>query len=306
MPEGDTVFRTAARLHAALAGAPLVLSDLRWPSLATADLVAATTTEVVPRGKHILQRLDRGLTLHSHLRMEGQWRVARPGPETSRLLRRADLRAAVGTAVWTAAGLRLGMLDLVPTAREGDLVGHLGPDVLGPDWDAAAATAAVTAYPRTVGEALLDQRTLAGVGTYWASEGLFLERVLPWTPAAQVPPEGAERVVERIHRLMTVAKDSAVQSSTGSHRAGETSYVHGRSGRPCRRCGDTVRVALLGAEPRARTMFSCPTCQGGWAPTDDRGPQRPLGSGRAPTSGRQRDGGRGGAGAGAGFRPRTG
>jgi endonuclease-8 len=293
VPEGDTVFRTASRLHAALAGAPLVLADLRWPSLATADLAGATTTEVLPRGKHLLQRLDTGLTLHSHLRMEGQWRVARPGPETSRLLRRDDLRAAVGTSRWTAVGLRLGMLDLVPTDREGDLVGHLGPDVLGPDWDPARAVTAVTAYPATVGEALLDQRVLAGVGTYWASEALFLERVLPWTAAAAVPPQRVARLVERVARLMSVAKENAVQSSTGSHRAGETSWVHGRSGRPCRRCGDTVRVALLGPQPRARTMFSCPTCQGGFAPTDDRRPQRPLGSSAAPgTGGRYRSGAR--------------
>ncbi len=190
MPEGDTVWRTARRLDEALAGEPLVLGELRWPSLAGLDLVGATTLEVVSRGKHLLHRLDTGTTIHSHLRMEGQWRVAHPGPDTARLLRRSDVRAALGTDRWTAVGLRLGMLDAVPTAREDDLVGHLGPDVLGPDWDPDRAAAAVAAYPGTVGEALLDQRTLAGVGTFWASEALFLERLLPWTPAADLTKRG--------------------------------------------------------------------------------------------------------------------
>ncbi len=85
-------------------------------------------------------------------------------------------------------------------------------------------------------------------------------------------------IVERVHTLMDRARRHAVQSSTGIHRPGQASWVHGRSGRPCRRCGDTVRVALVGEPPRARTVFSCPTCQGGFAPSDDRRPQRPLGS----------------------------
>ena len=132
MPEGDTVWRTASRLNEALAGREIVESDLRWPGdIATADLSGRSTLEVVSRGKHILHRVEGGLTLHSHLRMEGQWRVeATPGLE-ARWRRNPQLRALVAAEDWTALGLRLGMLDLVPTAREGELVGHLGPDVLG-------------------------------------------------------------------------------------------------------------------------------------------------------------------------------
>jgi endonuclease-8 len=172
------------------------------------------------------------------------------------------------------------MLDLVPTARESDLVGHLGPDVLGPDWDPAVAAARVTASTGFVGDALLDQRVLAGVGTFWGSEILFLERVLPWTPARDLDPARVVAMLERLHRLMDAARRTGWQGSTGIQRFGEEAYVHARSGRPCRRCGDTVRVAMTGQPPRQRTMFSCPTCQGGLAPTDDGRPQRPLGSGR--------------------------
>ena len=225
MPEGDTVWRTADRLHRALAGALVTRVELRWPSAPLVDLSGTRTTEVLARGKHLLHRFDTGVTLHTHLRMEGQWRVEHPGARTERVLRREDLRAAVLTDTWSAVGLRLGMLDLVPTERERELVSHLGPDVLGPDWDPA----------------------LAAARPGW-------------------------------------------QGSTGIQRAGEEAYVHARSGRPCRRCGDTVRVALTGRAPAQRTLFSCPTCQGGLAPTDDGRPQHPLGSSPGPSGGYRRRG----------------
>ena len=290
MPEGDTVWRTADRLHRALAGALVTRVELRWPSAPLVDLSGARTTEVRARGKHLLHRFDTGVTLHTHLRMEGQWRVEHPGARTERVLRREDLRAAVLTDTWSAVGLRLGMLDLVPTERERELVGHLGPDVLGPDWDPALAAARITAYGGFVGDALLDQRVLAGVGTFWASEILFLEKIAPWTPAHDLDPEAAGRVVERLHRLMRAAASTGWQGSTGIQRAGEEAYVHARSGRPCRRCGDTVRVALTGRAPAQRTLFSCPTCQGGLAPTDDGRPQHPLGSSPGPAGAYRRRG----------------
>jgi endonuclease VIII len=280
VPEGDTVHRTADRLDAALRGAVVERAELRWPSVPDVDLAGSRTLEVVARGKHLLHRFDTGSTLHTHLRMEGQWRVEHPGPATDRALRRHDLRAAVLTGRWSALGLRLGMVDLVPTARESELVGHLGPDVLGPDWDAAVAAERVTSARGLIGDTLLDQRVLAGVGTFWASEILFLERVLPWVRAGDLDHDRVQALLERLHRLMAAARRTGWQASTGIQRSGEEAYVHARSGRPCRRCGDTVRVAMTGAAPRQRTLFSCPTCQGGLAPTDDGRPQRPLGSGK--------------------------
>jgi endonuclease VIII len=280
VPEGDTVHRTADRLDAALRGAVVERAELRWPSVPDVDLAGSRTLEVVARGKHLLHRFDTGSTLHTHLRMEGQWRVEHPGPATDRALRRHDLRAAVLTGRWSALGLRLGMVDLVPTARESELVGHLGPDVLGPDWDAAVAAERVTSARGLIGDTLLDQRVLAGVGTFWASEILFLERVLPWVRAGDLDRDRVQALLERLHRLMAAARRTGWQASTGIQRSGEEAYVHARSGRPCRRCGDTVRVAMTGAAPRQRTLFSCPTCQGGLAPTDDGRPQRPLGSGK--------------------------
>lgn len=140
MPEGDSIRRAAARLHTALAGRALVRSDLRVPRLATADLTGRTTLEVVPRGKHLLHRVEGGLTLHSHLRMDGSWRVFGPG-EPWRGGPEHQIRAVLATASHTAVGYRLPVLELLRTAEEDRAVGHLGPDLLGPDWDPGARPA---------------------------------------------------------------------------------------------------------------------------------------------------------------------
>lgn len=282
MPEGDTVWRTAHRLDSALRGAELTRSDLRWPSVAEVDVRGATTVEVVPRGKHLLHRLDMGLTIHSHLRMEGQWRVVATPELTERTLADHTLRAALGTRTWTALGLRLGMLDIVPTAAEATLVGHLGPDVLDPEARTADMVAAVRGCPGTIAEALLDQRLLAGVGTFYACESLFLTGTHPWSPAARLDPESLSRIIERARALMRANLPHAVQSTTGLRAPGQRCYVHGRLALPCRRCGEPVRVSgssgIGPARAPERTIFYCPTCQGGLAPSDQGEPQRPLGA----------------------------
>lgn len=279
MPEGDVVRRTAQRLHAALAGRTLTASDLRWPSLATVDLVGRDVLEVVSAGKHLLTRLGGDLTLHSHLRMDGSWHVHRTGEPWGRPRAAHKIRAILATADWTAVGHDLGMLDLVATDHEDTLVGHLGPDVLGPGWDPAEAVRRLRTEPdRPVGEALLDQRVLAGVGTFFMSEVLFLRGVSPWTPVAAAGDLDA--LVALTHRLLRANAERAIQSTTGDLRPGRQQYVHARSGRPCRRCGGLVRVAPIGIAPRERPAFYCPRCQPGPAPTDDGRPQAPLRAGR--------------------------
>lgn len=275
------MWRTARRLHAALAGRPAHLVDIRWGGIDEGPLHDHLVVEVLPRGKHLLHRFGSGWTLHTHLRMEGSWRVEAAGtPAAARGLRRPDLRVAVGGPEWTTLGLSLGMVDLVRTSDEHQLVGHLGPDVLGPDWDPtiAARRLADASAGTTVAAALLDQRRLAGVGTFWASEALFAQRLHPWRPVADVGGETIAALVDRVHLMMIRGREHAVQSSTGVLRADGRSWVHGRSGRPCRRCGQVVRVAPLGTGDRV--FFSCPGCQDGLAPRDDGRPQRPLGSRR--------------------------
>ena len=278
MPEGDTVARTADRLHRALSGVPLDRVDLRWGTLDGSPLVGARTLEVVSRGKHLLHRVEGGWTIHSHLKMEGQWRVERASsPSGRRYERHPHVRALLDARGWRCVGLRLGQLDLVRT-DEGELVEHLGPDILGPTVDLGAVAAAVTTDLRGLAETLLDQRVVAGIGTFWASELLFIKALPPWSPSAEVPVDSVRTLLERGARLMARAAQTGWQSSTGETRRDRTQYVHARSGRPCLRCGDTVRVALSGPPGRERTIFYCPRCQGGLAPTDDGRPQRPLGA----------------------------
>jgi len=287
MPEGDTVWRTARRLQEALADEVISAADLRWPGISTADLHGMRTREVISRGKNILHRLDAGLTLHSHLRMEGRWRVEDTQLVTGRMRVNPQLRALISTTRWTALGLRLGSLHLVATRDEGRLVGHLGPDVLGPDWDATEAESRLAASDAPIAAALLDQRNLAGVGTLYASEVLFLAGLSPWLPASDLTRAQVSGVVDRVHRLLDANRHHATQTTTGIQRHGETTYVHGRSGRPCRRCGDPVRVGVLGDPPHHRAFFYCPTCQGALAPGDDGRRQGPLGS-SAGSPGRRR------------------
>jgi endonuclease-8 len=148
VPEGDTVWRAARRLHAALAGEVLRGSDFRVPRLATADLSGQRITEVASRGKHLLTRFDGGLTLHTHFGMEGSWHLHRPGTPAAGGPA-WQIRAVLTTSGRAATGYRLVTVELVPTDQEQDVVGHLGPDLLGPDWDLDTAVARLRARPET-------------------------------------------------------------------------------------------------------------------------------------------------------------
>lgn len=259
MPEGDSVFRAAAQLQQALSGDELVVSDLRVPALATADLTGRRVLETLARGKHLLTRFDGGLTLHTHLRMEGRWAVYRAGERWSGGPG-WQIRAVLGTARNTAVGYRLGVVELLATDEEHSVVGHLGPDLLGPDWDAQEALRRLSADPsRPLGLALLDQRNLAGVGNVYANELSFLARVPPWRPVGEVPD--LAKVVDTAHRLLTLNRLRTGHVTTGETRADRRNWVYGRARQPCRRCGTRILTASLGEPPQDRVVYWCPTCQ---------------------------------------------
>ncbi len=262
MPEGDILRRTAARLDSALAGRTLQRAEIRWPTAAAVDLTGRTVLGTLPYGKHLLTRFDDGRTLHTHLRMDGSWQIARTGSPQA-LARRHTVRAVLGGELWTAVGDSLGMLDVVATRDEHTLVGHLGPDVLADDFEDTGlpeVRARWAAAGRTpVCEVLLDQRVVAGLGTIFMAESLFLERVWPWLPAHEVPDPAAVLLVAR--RLMQRSVLAAVPTSTGDTSPGRTSWVHGRERHPCRRCGHLVARGQARRPPMARPVFYCPSCQ---------------------------------------------
>ncbi len=271
MPEGDSIRRVASRLHAALAGRELTRCDLRVPRLATADLTGRTTLDVTPRGKHLLARFEGGLTLHTHLRMDGAWYVFAAGQKWHGGPAH-EIRAVLGNEGHTAVGYRLPVVELLRTADEDRVVGHLGPDLLGPDWDPDLAAANLLSVPgRPLGEALLDQRNLAGIGNIYKAELCFLAQVTPWTPVGDLPDPGttAVRLAAAARRLLAantgehrIRNTMYKRQHTGSRRPGQELFVYGRAHRPCLRCGTPVREA----EQDGRPTYWCPRCQSGPTP----------------------------------------
>lgn len=258
MPEGDTVWRACRRLHQALSGRELTRTDFRVPVLATADLTGQKLLEVVARGKHILMRTSGELTLHSHFMMDGMWHLYRPG-EHWRGGPGHQVRAVLETDDWVAVGYRLPVLGLIRTADEDSVVGHLGPDLLSPDFDRDRAVANLATDPdRTISEALLDQRNLAGIGNLYRTEVCFLSGLHPWHPAGTVD---LPKVVDLARRLMRSNLERGTQVTTGVDRPGRRTWVFERTGKPCLRCGTRIESAPIGDPPRDRISYWCPTCQ---------------------------------------------
>jgi endonuclease-8 len=258
MPEGDTVWRSARHLHEALAGRELTRTDFRVPAYATVDLSGSRVDEVVSRGKHLLIRTP-DHSIHSHLKMEGAWHVYRLGSPWRRPGHSA--RAVLENDEWQTVGYSLGILEVLPRSDEQSVVGHLGPDLLGPDWDLDEAARRVAAdLDRPVFLALLDQRNVAGFGNEYANELLFLMGLLPTRPVGEV--SDIRRVISRGQRMLDVNKSRVDRSFTGSARTGEERWVYGRERSRCRRCGTPLCHGTLGDRPTTeRTTFWCPSCQ---------------------------------------------
>ncbi|MFE3519439.1 Fpg/Nei family DNA glycosylase [Streptomyces sp. NPDC059166] len=265
MPEGDTVLQTARRLDAALAGRVLTVFDLRVPRFATADLTGRSVLGVSSRGKHLLTRFEGGLTLHSHLRMDGAWRVYGPG-ERRRGGPDHQIRAVLGNRERTAVGYRLPVLELLRTRDETRVVGHLGPDLLGADWDPDTALRNLLADPgRRIGDALLDQRNLAGIGNVYMCELCFMARATPWLPVGELEPPVPTLLVSTAKQLLEANRDRPMRTTTRATAAlaaggsRDRLFVYGRAGRPCLRCGTLIRTA----ERDDRPTYWCPRCQSG-------------------------------------------
>lgn len=259
MPEGDAVFLTARRLDRGLAGQRLTGSDFRWPSLATVDLSGGTVHHTATYGKHLLTRLDhegRALTLHTHLKMEGVWRVVDTGQRWPRPAHEA--RVVLRTPAREAVGFALGLVELLPTADEGSVVGHLGPDLLGEQFDEDAALGRLLADPaRVVGEALLDQTVVAGIGTIYLAEVCFVQGVHPLGPVGAV--RDPVRLLRRARQLLQAGVTHGRPTTAGGRRG--SVWVYRRHRQPCLRCGSTIEIGQVGGAGRERTTYWCPSCQ---------------------------------------------
>jgi endonuclease-8 len=251
MPEGDTVFRTATKLRDALEGKVLTRCDVRVPRFAAADLTGHVVDEVLSRGKHLFVRVG-DASIHSHLKMDGAWLI---GGQIRRVPAH-KVRILLETSDSRAAGVDLGVLEVLDRERDMEAVAHLGPDLLGDDWEPAIARANLTADTnRPLAEALLDQRVMAGVGNVYANELCFVTGYLPTTPVSRV--KDPLRMVQRARDMLWLNRSRVNRTTTGDTRAGRDLWVYGRVGRPCRRCGTMIQSDDSGD----RVSFWCPHCQ---------------------------------------------
>ena len=242
MPEGDAVRRTARSLDAALADRVLEACDIRVPRFATVDLTGQTVLGTRAVGKHLLTRTDAGLTLHSHRRMEGRWVT---GPPHLRTGPGHQIRVVLRTGDSAAIGVRLAMVEVARTTEESRWVGHLGPDILGEDFDPGLPLPT----DRPLVEMLLDQRVIAGMGTIWAAETAFGLGLSPFTPLGSADASGA-------------IESTRTKMLTAVRRARPAMMVFERTGQPCRVCGAPIRSGRVGRAPRDRVTYWCPSCQG--------------------------------------------
>lgn len=265
MPEGDTIARTAQVLRSVLVDGEITAARAqarpglrRVPDLSR--LVGTRVTSVEARGKHLLISFSSGDTLRTHLRMSGSWHRYRPGEAWRRPARTATVVLETPSAVAVAFNTPVAELLSAADLRRSAALNTLGPDLLGAEFDADEALRRLrTLDSEELGNALLDQRAVAGIGNVYKSEVAFLEQFDPWATVAAFDDPELRRALASARRLMQANLRGGARVTTGSPVLGQGLWVYGRPGRPCRRCGTTISSARQG--PLARLTFWCPRCQ---------------------------------------------
>lgn len=257
MPEGDTVFRTAEVLRHALVGRTVTRCDIRVPRHCTVDLTGHRVDEVISRGKHLFIRVGPA-SVHSHLKMEGIWRLGRRGAPQRQPHK---IRILLEAGEVSATGIDLGVLEILVREHDQETVAHLGPDLLGEDWDPAIAAANLAARGQyCLADALLDQRVMAGIGNVYCNELCFIFGRLPTSPVATL--KDPARVVDRAREMLWANRIRPERTTTGDTRPGRRLWVYQRAGQPCRRCGTPIAQSWPdGGDDSARVRYWCPECQ---------------------------------------------
>lgn len=255
MPEGDTIHHAAQRMRPILEGrVPDALRTphprlerARWPE----RLAGRAVTRVDAHGKHLFLRFEGGLAIHSHLRMTGLWAVRVPGSRPRRHPRRIWLSLAAGEH--EVVQFDGPVLELLTDARSRSATAPLGPDILAPELDEPRILARLREDDptRPIGDALLDQRIVAGLGNVWRSEACWEARVDPRRRTSEVSDE---EVLGLLRSTRPQMQTSALHGSRARPRR-----VYDRAGEPCPRCGSPVAARAIGDD--ARTAFWCPGCQ---------------------------------------------
>jgi endonuclease-8 len=271
MPEGDTIFRTAEVLRSALVGQRVLGARAqagpglhRVPDLS--KVVGDVVDSVEARGKHLLIGFEGGLTLRSHLRMRGSWHRYRPG-ETWKLPA-SQANAIIETPVVVVVAFNTPRLELLTDAglaRDKALLA-LGPDLLVAEFDIDEAMRRLRERDaEQLGNTLLDQRAVAGIGNVVKSETAFIERMDPWALVSDFSDDELKGAMRTARRLLQANTRGGARVTTGNPRRGQELWVYGRAGRPCRRCGTRIETRRQGE--LARSTYWCPRCQPPRGPT---------------------------------------
>jgi endonuclease-8 len=289
MPEGDTIHRAADTLTRAIGGQIVLRARSSLPALARAaeGLAGQRIESIEAHGKHLLIQFEGGLALHSHMRMTGSWHIYRPGEAWQRSERAS--RFVIETANFVAVCFNAPVVELVrskvtdngrppalavslPFQRRGPGgaadIARLGPDLLKPDFDKAEAARRIRARAdAAIGEVVLDQTAIAGIGNIYKSESLFVCRVDPFAKVGSLPDEVIDRVIDKARELMTQNLGAGPRTTRGSPgttpgaRRGSRYWVYRRSGEPCFECGSPIRMRRQGLT--GRSTYFCPRCQKG-------------------------------------------
>jgi endonuclease-8 len=256
MPEGDTIHHAANRIRPVLAGRvpdEIVTPHPRFGKDGWPERLAGRTVEAVDaHGKHLFLRFEGDLVIHSHLRMTGWWGVFATGQRWRRSPRRAWL--VIRTEQHEVVEFDGPVLELMTDSRTrfDRRLATLGPDVLAGDFDERRFLELLRADDQTrgIGDALLDQRNVAGIGNMWKAEGCFLAGVSPWRRLHELADDKALAVVRELRPLM----QASAEGRRASHR-----WVYDRAGLPCRRCDTPIRARGQGDDNP--TAYWCPACQ---------------------------------------------
>lgn len=263
MPEGDTLFRTAAGLRPHLVGRDVTAARTQGPGPVPQvhRLVGRRIDAVEAHGKNLLIRFDGGLELRTHLRMHGSWHRYRPGERWRRPAARARLVLEVPGSVAVCFDAPVVELFEERTEHLHPALSRLGPDLLAEPFDADEAMRRLRAPERAdleIAVALLDQRALAGIGNVYKSEILFLGGVSPFVRVRDLDDATLDRLVVIARELMRRNLGPGMRRTTAALSPGLV-WVYRRSGRPCRKCGRTIERKVQGE--LARSTYFCPTCQ---------------------------------------------
>jgi endonuclease-8 len=252
VPEGDTVYLAAHRLDTALRGKTILRSEFRIPRYAAVDLSGRTIQTVRPAGKHIF--FDMGdISLHTHFKMQGSWHLYKSGERWRKPAHQA--RVILRTEPWHAIGFDLPVIELVTDPEA--VIAHLGPDLLREDFDLEEAVQRMGRDPhRPLGETLIDQTVVAGLGNVYKSEVPFLAGLDPRTPVGLV--EEISSVLSLARRMIRANRSTGSQITTGDTRHGRQRWVYERVGQPCRRCATPI---AMDRDSGGRVTYWCPACQ---------------------------------------------